>query len=56
MITITKVAIIEEESLVNAIYIHDECDDFSLFIDENKRIRTKVHDFTYISETPIIKI
>ena len=58
--TITKVEIIDkkdnEEILVNAIYIHNEDNSFSLFIDENMRLRTKISEFVFVSETPIIKI
>lgn len=54
---VTKVKIKEDkDELTNAILIHDDSGQFTLFIDEYQRIRTKVREYQFISETPIIEI
>lgn len=54
---VSKVEIVEENGeLTNAIIIHDDSGQFTLFIDEYQRIRTKVREYQFISETPIIEI
>lgn len=55
--TITKVKIVEKDnSLTDAVYIHDSVGEFHLFIDKNQKIRTNINQFIFISETPIITI
>lgn len=54
---VSKVEIVEEDGeLTKAIVIHNDNGQFTLFIDENQKIRTFVREFHFISETPIIKI
>lgn len=54
---VSKVEIVEENGeLTNAIIIHDDSGQFTLFIDEYQRLRTSVREFRFVSETPIFEI
>jgi len=56
MLILTKIKIIDNDEIVNAIYIHDDSGQFHLFIDEHKQLRTSVKEYIFESETPIIKL
>lgn len=54
---VTKVKIVEkDDSLTDAIYVHDDTGEFHLFIDKNQRLRTKVKKYVFVSEIEILKI
>lgn len=54
---VTKIKIVEkDDSLTDAIYIHDDTGEFHLFIDKNQRLRTNVKEFRFVNETSILEI
>ena len=57
IIIVTKIKIVEkDDSLTDAIYVHDDTGEFHLFIDKNQRLRTNVKEFRFVSETSILEI
>lgn len=54
---VTKIKIIEQDdSLTDALLVHDNTYEFNLFIDKQQRVRTHVKGYLFISQTPIIEI
>ena len=52
----TKVEICTVNGIIPAIYIHDETNEFQLFIDQWGKTYNNIYEFHFISGTPIIKL
>lgn len=54
--TVTKVIILSVNGEIPAFYIHDDADEFRLFIDEWGKIYNNIYEFQFVSGTPILKL
>ena len=53
---VTKVIILSFNGDIPAFYIHDENDEFRIFIDEWGKVYNNVYEFQFVSGTPILKL